>query len=286
VSTYVVGDIQGCLQPLKCLLRTVRFNPDKDVLWSVGDIVNRGPKSLSALRFLYKMRQNLVVVLGNHDLHLLAVAAGVRQPSRSDTFDKILKARDRDELLHWLVQQPLIHHEHGHTLVHAGIPPQWTVQQAIGYAREVEAALRSPDYVTFLGAMYGNEPALWSDDLTGMARLRLITNYLTRMRFCTREGILDLQSKGSTPIPGVANLGNRKVAAWFSHKERKTADDRILFGHWATIAGHTDNPNAIALDTGCVWNGALSLYHLDSGQWTRCACSAGKCLGNAVTNQQ
>jgi bis(5'-nucleosyl)-tetraphosphatase (symmetrical) len=284
MSTYVVGDIQGCLQPLKCLLAAVRFNPDKDMLWSVGDIVNRGPKSLEALRFLYKMRQNLIVVLGNHDLHLLAVAAGVRQPSRSDTFDKILKASDREELLHWLAQQPLMHHERGHTLVHAGIPPQWTVQQAMGYAREVEAALRGPDHASFLGAMYGNEPALWSDDLTGMARLRVITNYLTRMRFCTKEGILDLQSKGDTPIPGAANLGNRKVTAWFNHKERKTCDDRVLFGHWATLNGHTDNPNAIALDTGCVWNGALSLYHLESGQWTRCACSAGKCSGKAVTS--
>ncbi len=285
MSTYVVGDIQGCLQPLKCLLRAVNFNLDKDVLWSVGDIVNRGPKSLNALRFLYKMRHRLVVVLGNHDLHLLAVAAGVRQPSRSDTFDKILQAADREELLHWLAQQPLIHHEHAHTLVHAGIPPQWTVQQAIGYAREVEAVLRGPDRVTFLGAMYGNEPAQWSDDLSGMARLRVITNYLTRMRYCTSEGVLDLESKGSTPIPGVANLGNRKVSAWFSHKERKTANDRILFGHWATIAGHTDNPNAIALDTGCVWNGALSLYHLESGQWTRCACSGGKCRDKAVTSR-
>ncbi len=285
MSTYVVGDIQGCLQPLKCLLRAVKFNADKDTLWSVGDIVNRGPKSLDALRFLYKMRENLVVVLGNHDLHLLGVAAGVRQPSRSDTLDKILKAPDRQELLHWLAQQPLIHNEHGYTLVHAGIPPQWSVQQAMGYAREVEAVLRGPDRDTFLGAMYGNEPALWSDDLSGMTRLRVITNYLTRMRFCTKTGTLDLQSKGSSPLPTVPNLGHEKVAAWFSHKERKTTDDRILFGHWATIAGRTDTPNAIALDTGCVWNGALSLYHLESGQWTRCACSAGKCRGKPVTSR-
>src|SRR5262245_12179958 len=145
MSTYAVGDIQGCLQPLKCLLRTVKFNADNDVLWSVGDIVNRGPKSLGALRFLYKMRHNLVVVLGNHELHLLALAAGVRQPSRSDTLDKILNAPDREELLAWLAQQPLMHYEHGHTLVHAGIPPQWTLQQALGYAREVEAALRGSD---------------------------------------------------------------------------------------------------------------------------------------------
>jgi bis(5'-nucleosyl)-tetraphosphatase (symmetrical) len=285
MGTYVVGDIQGCLQPLQSLLRAVRFNPDSDVLWSVGDIVNRGPKSLKSLRFLYKMRHSLVVVLGNHDLHLLAVAAGVRKASRSDTFDKILAARDRDELLEWLAQRPLIHHEHGHTLVHAGIPPQWTLQEAMGYAQEVETVLRGPDRAAFLQNMYGNEPAVWSDQLTGMARLRVITNYLTRMRFCTADGTLDLISKGDTPTPGVANLGNQKVSAWFSHAQRKTAADRILFGHWAMLAGLSNNPNAIALDTGCVWNGSLSLYHLESGAWTRCACHDGKCRGKAVTSR-
>ena len=272
MSTYVVGDLQGCLQPLKCLLREVDFNPDKDVLWSVGDIVNRGPKCLKTLRFLYKMRKSLVLVLGNHDLHLLALAAGVRAPNRSDTLDEILQAPDREELLNWLLHQPLIHHEHGHTMVHAGIPPQWTVKKAIKRAREVEQVLRSPDCVEFLRSMYGNEPAVWSSDLQGMERLRVITNYLTRMRYCTKDGVLDLESKGPSP-----NLGKQKVSAWFSHPNRKTAQDRILFGHWASIEGHTDSPNAIGLDTGCVWDGALSLYELETAQWTRCQCTAGKC---------
>ena len=272
MSTYVVGDLQGCLQPLKCLLREVDFNPDKDVLWSVGDIVNRGPKCLKTLRFLYKMRKSLVLVLGNHDLHLLALAAGVRAPNRSDTLDEILQAPDREELLNWLLHQPLIHHEHGHTMVHAGIPPQWTVKKAIKRAREVEQVLRSPDCVEFLRNMYGNEPAVWSPDLQGMERLRVITNYLTRMRYCTKDGVLDLESKGPSP-----NLGKQKVSAWFSHPNRKTAQDRILFGHWASIEGHTDSPNAIGLDTGCVWDGALSLYELETAQWTRCQCTAGKC---------
>jgi bis(5'-nucleosyl)-tetraphosphatase (symmetrical) len=285
MSTYAVGDIQGCLQPLKSLLRAVKFHPDQDVLWSVGDTVNRGPKSLKTLRFLYKMRRSLVTVLGNHDLHLLAVAAGVRNASRSDTLDDILAARDRDELLEWLTQQPLIHHEHGHTLVHAGIPPQWTLEQAMGYAREVETALRGPDRTTFLKSMYGNEPAQWSDDLTGMTRLRVITNYFTRMRFCTANGTLDLISKGTSPTPGAANLGNQKLSAWFNHPNRKTASERILFGHWATLGGLTNNPNAIALDTGCVWNGAMSLYHLESGALTRCACHEGKCRGKPVTSR-
>ena len=272
MSTYVVGDIQGCLQPLKCLLREVRFDPEDDVLWSVGDVVNRGPKCLKTLRFLYKMRDSLVMVLGNHDLHLLAVAAGVRQPSKSDTLDEILKAPDREELLNWLLHRPLIHREHGFTMVHAGIPPQWSIKKAIKRAREVETVLQSPDCTEFFRAMYGNDPAVWSKDLQDMARLRVITNYLTRMRYCTADGILDLESKGPTP-----NLGKQKVSAWFSHPNRKAKDDKILFGHWASIEGHTDTPNAIGLDTGCVWDGALSLYCLETGTWTRCACRDGKC---------
>ena len=272
MSTYVVGDIQGCLQPLKCLLRQVDFTPGRDVLWSVGDAVNRGPKCLNTLRFLYRMRDSLVMVLGNHDLHLLAVAAGVRPPNRSDTLDKILQSPDREELLNWLLHRPLIHHEHGYTMVHAGIPPQWSIKKAMKRAREVEHVLRSPDCLAFLKQMYGNEPNVWSKELIGMPRLRVITNYLTRMRYCTSDGVLDLESKGPSP-----NLGKQKVSAWFSHPGRKTAGDRILFGHWASIEGHTDSPNAIGLDTGCVWGGALSLLELESGQWTRCECREGKC---------
>jgi len=282
MGTYVVGDIQGCLQPLKCLLENVHFNADSDVLWSVGDIVNRGPESLASLRFLYHMRDNLIMVLGNHDLHLLAIAAGVRRPSRSDTFDEILNAPDRQELLDWLVQQPLIHHDYNHTLVHAGIPPQWTLTQAIGYAGEVEAALRSNRCTEFLGAMYGNEPAVWSEDLSGMTRLRVITNYLTRMRYCSSAGRLDLQNKGSTPASDAVKADNQHMDAWFNHRDRRTAKNRILFGHWASIAGQTNNPNAIGLDTGCLWNGAMSLYHLESGQITRCECHDGTCRDHPV----
>jgi bis(5'-nucleosyl)-tetraphosphatase (symmetrical) len=272
MSTYVVGDIQGCLQPLKCLLKKVSFNPDKDVLWSVGDIVNRGPRCLKTLRFLYDMRDNLVLVLGNHDLHLLAVAAGVRPPNRSDTLEKILKAPDKEKLLTWLLHRPLLHHEHGFTLVHAGIPPQWSIEEAASRAREVEAVLQSPACIEFFKHMYGNEPLVWSDELTGMTRLRVITNYLTRMRFCTSQGVLDLDSKGPSP-----DLGKVAVSAWFSHPRRKTAKDRILFGHWASIEGQTDHPNAIGLDTGCVWGGALSLYELETGRWISCQCRSGKC---------
>ncbi len=168
-------------------------------------------------------------------------------------------------------------------MVHAGIPPQWSVEDAIDRAREVEKVLQSPDCIEFLGSMYGNEPLLWSDDLTGMTRLRVITNYLTRMRFCTSQGVLDLDSKGPSP-----DLGKLEVSAWFSHPERKTAKDRILFGHWASIEGQTDHPNAIGLDTGCVWGGAMSLYQLETGRWTRCQCKDGRskrklCEQSAVT---
>ncbi len=276
MAIYAVGDIQGCLQPLKHLLKRVQFNPDRDTLWSVGDIVNRGPKCLKTLRFLYDMRDNLVMVLGNHDLHLLAVAAGVRAPSPSDTLDKILAAPDRDKLLNWLTHRPLLHYEHGYTMVHAGIPPQWSVEDAMHRAWEVEAVLQSPDCITFLAAMYGNEPAVWSDELQGMERLRVITNYLTRMRYCTKKGVLDLLSKG--PIPNPRPEGDsKKVSPWFSHKKRKTAGDKIIFGHWASIEGVTDSPNTIGLDTGCVWGGAMTLYNLDTGERTSCACKNGRC---------
>jgi bis(5'-nucleosyl)-tetraphosphatase (symmetrical) len=218
------------------------------------------------------MQDNLVLVLGNHDLHLLALAAGVRKPNRSDTLDKILNAPDRDTLLSWLIRQPLLHREHGYTMVHAGIPPQWSIKQAARYASEVETVLQSEGCVDFFRNMYGNEPAVWSEDLRGMERLKVITNYLTRMRYCTKKGKLDLESKGPSP-----NYGINQVAAWFSYPHRKAADDPILFGHWASIEGKTSTPNAIGLDTGCVWGGPLSMLTLETGQWTRCQCNAGGC---------
>lgn len=270
MSTYAVGDIQGCLHPLKRLLEKVRFDPGRDTLWSVGDIVNRGPKCLKTLRFLYEMRHSLKLVLGNHDLHLLAVAAGTRPPSRSDTLGKILAAPDRDQLLDWLRHRPLVHAEHGFAMAHAGIPPMWSVEEALARSREVEAVLQGPNYRDFLADMYGNEPARWRDDLTGQPRLRLITNYFTRMRFCTAEGELDLTSKGPTPSSGM------DVAPWFSHPGRKTRHDHLLFGHWASLEGQVTGENVIGLDTGCVWGGSLSLYCLETGEWTRCKCKDGK----------
>ncbi|MDP5054421.1 MAG: symmetrical bis(5'-nucleosyl)-tetraphosphatase [Congregibacter sp.] len=266
MATWVVGDLQGCKKPLKRLLKKVGFSWDKDMLWSTGDIVNRGPKCLKTLRFFYKHRDNMRIVLGNHDLHLMAIAAGAKQLGRQDTLEPILLADDRDLLIGWLHEQPLLYQEHDFTLVHAGIPPQWTLEQAAVHAREVEAVLKGPDCLAFFNAMYGNEPALWSDDLQGLDRLRLITNYFTRMRYCFADGRLDLVSKGPLNNPGGPAAENRALDAWFNHPNRKTANDKILFGHWASLQGQTSTPNAIGLDTGCVWGNALTAYCLETGE--------------------
>lgn len=266
MATYVIGDIQGCLNDLKCLLKQVDFNWDVDRLWLVGDLINRGPDSLKTLRFLYKHRDSIVAVLGNHDLHALAVANGLRKKSRSDTLDKLLIAHDRDELLRWLRHLPLMHSEGQHTMVHAGIPPMWSLDDAHGYAAEVEAALRGPEWRKFLSRMYGNTPRRWKSELESYPRLRTITNYLTRMRYLYANGTLDLVSKGKVPNPG------RQVAPWFSYPGRETSGQTLLFGHWASIEGHTGASNIIALDTGCVWGRTLSAYCLESKQWTRCDC--------------
>ena len=271
MATYVVGDIQGCFGPFQCLLDQVRFNPNKDRLWSVGDLVNRGPDNLKTLRWFYAHRDNVTMVLGNHDLHLLAVSAGARKPSRKDNFDDILDAPDRETLIEWLHFQPLAHHESDVTMVHAGIPPLWSIADTLQRASEVETVLQGARCVEFLTEMYGNEPHVWDDQLSGLTRLRVITNYLTRMRYCTRKGKLDLVSKGPQPIPDA--LQGKKVAPWFSHKNRLTRGEKILFGHWASLEGFADDRHTIALDTGCVWGRSLTLYHLETGERIGCDCS-------------
>ena len=269
MAVYAVGDLQGCLQPLKSLLARVAFDPAHDKLWLVGDLVNRGPESLETLRFLYRMRESLVCVLGNHDLHLLAVASNIERLKKGDTLREIIEAPDAQELLAWLRQQKLLHYdaERNTALVHAGIPPQWTLKKALKCAAEVEHALSDDNlYGPYLDGMYGNEPSKWDNDLTGVARLRVITNYFTRMRFCTREGKLDLKSKegADTALPG--------YAPWFTYKERKTQGLKIIFGHWAALEGKCDEPGIFALDTGCVWGGAMTLLNVDTGQRLCCDC--------------
>ncbi|MFL1515535.1 MULTISPECIES: symmetrical bis(5'-nucleosyl)-tetraphosphatase [Pseudomonas] len=269
MATYAVGDLQGCLEPLQCLLKQVAFDPAQDKLWLVGDLVNRGPHSLETLRFLYGIRESLVCVLGNHDLHLLAAGRNIERLKKGDTLREILEAPDCADLLEWLRQQKLMHYDEAReiALVHAGIPPQWSLRKALKCAGEVEAALRDDNLLPpFLDGMYGNEPAKWNSDLTGVDRLRVITNYFTRMRFCTSEGKLELKGKegADSAPPG--------YAPWFQHKERKTKGLKIIFGHWAALEGKCAEPGVYALDTGCVWGGALTLLNVDTLQRISCKC--------------
>lgn len=270
MATYAIGDIQGCLEPLQCLLQEIDFNPSKDKLWLAGDLINRGPDTLETLRFLYRLRDSITIVLGNHDLHFIAVYYGLRKRGKNDTLDELLRAPDCADLVYWLRQQKLVHYDPrlNFTMVHAGIPPQWDLSEALAHAREVENVLQTDKIETFLSGMYGNLPNRWNDNLTGVDRLRLITNYFTRMRFCSAEGELELQTKESVDA---APIG---FAPWFSFEDRKTWDQRILFGHWAALEGRTDVENVYALDTGCVWGGSLTALRLEDERWFACDCPA------------
>ena len=260
MTVYAVGDLQGCLQPLKRLLKQVNFKPKKDTLWLTGDLINRGGECLETLRFVYDMRDSVVTVLGNHDLHLLAVAAGVRTQSPSDTLDGILNAPDKEVLLNWLRHQPLLHHDPvlEFTMVHAGIPPQWSLKIAQKRAREVEAVLQSDLYELLLSTMYGNTPQCWEKGLEDCDRWRVITNYFTRMRFCDAKGKLELTSKAGL------HHAPKGYAPWFEHLHRKTYHDRIIFGHWAALEGQAYSENVFALDTGYVWGNRMTMMKLSN----------------------
>lgn len=262
MTTYAVGDLQGCLEPLKSLLDTVYFNPSRDTLWSVGDLVNRGPDSLETLRFIDSLGGACIAVLGNHDLHLLAVARDATRLRKSDTLLSILEADDRAQLLGNLRQRPLAHLDsaRGFFMSHAGIPPIWTVAQAMTYAAEVEEVLRSETRCgEFFDNMYGNQPDRWSDSLTGIERLRTITNYLTRMRFCKADGTLDLKSKDDQ------DTAPKGFAPWFSFP-RRDPQIEVVFGHWAALEGKSDADGVHALDSGCVWGNCMTLMNLDTGE--------------------
>lgn len=255
MTTYAIGDVQGCHDRLEELLHAIRASSAEARFIFVGDLVNRGPHSLATLKLVRSLGDAARIVLGNHDLHLLAVAHGIRAAHRSDTLDPILQAPDRDELLDWLRRQPLAIFENGHLLVHAGVAPQWTAQQTLELAQEVESVLRGPQWVDFLRQMYGNTPARWDDGLQGADRLRCIVNALTRLRFCTADGTMDLASKGTeTELPGYMR--------WFEVPGRKTEDVTVVFGHWSTL-GLIMRPNLISLDTGCLWGGRLSAVCLE-----------------------
>lgn len=257
MAVYAVGDLQGCLQSLEKLLEALRFDPVADRLWMVGDLVNRGPQSLETLRFVRSLETSAICVLGNHDLHLLAIGAGVTRPRRGDTLEAVLTAPDAPELLDWLRFRPLLHHDAslGWTMVHAGLPPQWDLDCAMACAAEVEVKLRTEPERLF-HAMYGDLPDLWSEELMGSARQRFIINAFTRMRYVDSKGRLDHDCKTS-PDQAPDNL-----IPWFRSPSRRTQTARILFGHWSTL-GLINETNLIALDTGCVWGGTLSAVQLD-----------------------
>ncbi|MFG6462076.1 symmetrical bis(5'-nucleosyl)-tetraphosphatase [Roseateles sp. DXS20W] len=253
---YLIGDVQGCCDALERLLTRIDFSPSRDRLWLLGDLVNRGPQSLATLRRLQALEAAATCLLGNHDLHLLAVAHGVRPAHRSDTLTALLEAPDRDALLAWLRQQRLAVYEAGWLMVHAGVVPQWSRDDTLAAAAEVEAVLRGPALPDFLHAMYGNEPARWDPALTGTDRLRVTVNALTRLRFCTADGHMDLKTKDGT---GAAPVGYQP---WFDVPGRRTADTPIAFGHWSTL-GLLDRPTLLGLDTGCIWGGRLTAARID-----------------------
>jgi bis(5'-nucleosyl)-tetraphosphatase (symmetrical) len=256
VAIYAIGDIQGCHREFRALLELCGFSPARDRLWIVGDLINRGPDSLSVLRDVKALGDAASVVLGNHDFHLLTIAAGHRKPYPGDALDAILAAPDRDELIAWLSTRPLCVVEDEYLLVHAGMPPGWTPATAQMLSREVEAKLASSDATRFLGVLYGNEPAAWRDDLAGDDRLRFIVNACTRLRFCTADGTLEFSEKrGEAHAPG-------GFLPWFRHPARRSAASTVVCGHWSTLDLML-TPNVLMLDSGCVWGGTLTAVRLD-----------------------
>jgi bis(5'-nucleosyl)-tetraphosphatase (symmetrical) len=266
MATYAVGDLQGCLQPLQCLLQEVNFDRNNDTLWVVGDLVNRGPQSLETLRFIKSLDSSAVVVLGNHDLHLLAIYYGVRNVSKS--LQEVISAPDVDELMLWLRQQPLLHVDEklGYAMSHAGLLPTWSIEQAQNYSDEVSAQLQGKKVKRLLQKMYGNSPKRWRDELKGMKRYRAIINAFTRMRFCTASGKLDFDASHTMEPPGP------KYKPWFQFPNSGRAGYKFVFGHWAVLAGRVDVPDFYGLDTGCVWGREMTMMRLDDGQTYTCQC--------------
>jgi bis(5'-nucleosyl)-tetraphosphatase (symmetrical) len=275
MTIYAIGDVQGCWRELEHLLDELDYSPARDRLWFVGDLVNRGPDSAAVLRYVKQLGDHAVVVQGNHDLHLLALAAGYAKRRPDDTLEPILVAPDRDELLEWLRFRPLLHVENGFLMVHAGLLPAWTVGQAQELAAEVEAELRAKRYRLFLAELYGSKPNSWRDDLKGMDRLRVIVNAMTRLRFCTPEGVMDFSAKGGTEQAPAGYM------PWFDVPTRRTRGVPIVCGHWSAL-GLCVRPDLLALDTGCVWGGSLTAIRLDDRRIFQSPCEV---TGNPVRAQ-
>ena len=266
MDTYSIGDVQGCMTELQALLEACSFDSASDRLWFVGDLVNRGPASLDVLRFVKGLGERATVVLGNHDLHLLCIAEGAAKPRADDTLEGVLGAPDRNELLQWLRTRQLLHVQNGMVLVHAGLLPQWTVAKALDLAREVEAALRGPGCRACLAKMYGSEPVAWEDGLAGADRIRVIVNAMTRMRFCTASGEMEFRAKGGLDA---APTG---YSAWFDVPGRRSADWTVICGHWSALGLRVES-GLIALDSGCIWGGALSAVRIEDRRVFQVPCA-------------
>lgn len=264
---YAIGDVQGCFDELQRLLRAFEFDPERDRLWFVGDLVNRGPKSLETLRFVKGLDDRAVVVLGNHDLHLVTQHEGFERSRDDDTFRDVLRAPDAKALVDWLRTRPLMHAEAGWAMVHAGVLPQWSIEKALALAKEVQAALAGRQYREFLKNMYGSKPAEWSDALAGWDRLRVIVNAMTRLRFCTPQGRMDFGTKGKMPPPG--------HQAWFESRNDREA---IVCGHWSAL-GLKITQRLAALDSGCVWGGQLTALRLEDRTLFQVACAGHQAPG-------
>ena len=256
MSVYWVGDIQGCDDPLGQLLDQVGFSASRDRLYVLGDLVNRGPSSLAVLRRLYKLGTSVQCVLGNHDLHLLALSAGARAPGASDTLQDIFQAPDKDTLLHWLKHQAIAIYQEDVLMVHAGVLPQWSLTETLSLAQELESILQSDQADAFFMQMYGNEPAQWQAQLQGMDRWRCALNAFTRLRFCSPTGAMEFETKEN------AAKAPQGYLPWFEVPQRQTANTTIAFGHWSTL-GAVQRSDIWALDTGCVWGGCLTAIQRD-----------------------
>lgn len=267
MATYAIGDVQGCFDELEALLELVGFSPSRDRLWFVGDLVNRGPQSVAVLRYVRSLGERAVVVLGNHDLHLLALAAGHAKRRADDTFDDVLGAPDREALLAWLRMRPLLHAEDEYLMVHAGLLPQWSPERAQALAEEAHAPLRGPDPDAFLAPLYGSRPDAWDDGLQGADRLRVIVNAMTRMRFCSAEGVMEFRTKGEAAPPG--------FMPWFDVPGRRTRGRPVVCGHWSAL-GLRLTPDLLALDTGCVWGGSLTALRLEDRRLFQLPCGAAR----------
>lgn len=267
MATYVIGDIQGCFEAFKELLVAMAYNPANDRLWLAGDLVNRGENSIDTLRWCMDHDDHITAILGNHDLHLLAVAEGFVPPHRNDTLDEILDAPDRAEVLDWLRRRPMLHREGDWLMVHAGLLPEWTPELAEALARELEAVLRGPGYRDFLARMYGNEPRRWDPSLAGQDRLRLVANAMTRLRYLHPDGDMEYQHK-CAPADAPAEL-----VPWYAMPDRQSRGVRVLFGHWSTL-GLLAGEDVVSLDTGCLWGGQLSAIRLEDSRLYQVDCHA------------